>query len=148
MKYLGIDFGLKRVGLAVTDPDGRMALPYATLVREDNASLFSRLADIVATERIQAIVLGLPRGLEGQETIAVRQVRNFAATLQKHIAVPVHLVDESLTTTEAEQRLREAGVPPARRKHLVDQQAATIILESFLHRLASGDNPGEDKERA
>jgi putative Holliday junction resolvase len=146
MKHLGIDFGLKRIGLAVTDPAGRMAFPYQTLVRGDEESLFARLSEIIDQEGIQGIVLGMPHGLAGQETSAVTQVRNFAAQLSRRTAVPIHPVDESLTTAEAEERLREAGVPPSKRKHIVDQQAAVIILESFLQRQSAGCAPGGEEE--
>ena len=134
MRYLGIDFGLKRVGLAVTDPDGRLAFPYATLVKKETATFFRDLLAIVDHENIEAIVVGLPRSLDGEETLRSRQVHNFVQRLKRRTRLPVLLADERLSSREAEDRLQAAGLPPEKRKAARDQEAAVIILERYLSR--------------
>ncbi|WP_069857722.1 Holliday junction resolvase RuvX [Desulfoplanes formicivorans] len=133
-RYLGIDFGLKRVGLAVAGPNSTMVFPLKTIFRTTRAALFEELLGIIAEENIQAIVLGLPLDLEGNEQLITRQVRNFAASLARRVALPIHLENEALTSFEARNRLHEARVFGARRKNVLDQMAAVAILESFLSR--------------
>ena len=134
MRYLGIDFGLKRVGLAVTDPDGRMAFPYTTLVKKDTTTFFRELLAIVEQENIQTIVVGLPRSLDGQETMRSKQVHNFVLRLKRRTPLPVVLAEEGLSSWEAEERLQAAGLSPEKRKAVRDQEAAVIILERYLSR--------------
>lgn len=132
MRVLAVDFGLKRVGLAISDPNGRLALPYKTLVKKDNLQLMAQLKQIVDTEQVECLVVGLPLSLEGEETLSSRQARNFARRLGKVASVPVYLQDETLTSSEASQRLNESGLCGRRQKPVLDQMAAAIILESFL----------------
>lgn len=132
MRVLAVDFGLKRIGLAISDPNGRLALPYKTLVKKDNSQLMAQLKEIVDTEQVECLVVGLPLNLEGQETLSSRQARNFARRLEKVASVPVYLQDETLTSSEASQRLNASGLCGRRQKPVLDQMAAAIILESFL----------------
>jgi putative Holliday junction resolvase len=132
VRVLALDFGLKRIGLALSDPEGRMALPYTTLIRKDNSHLLARIQDIVDQEKVECLVVGLPLGLNGEETLSTRQARNFARLLGRAISLPVYLQDETLTSSEASHRLNESGLRGRRQKRVLDQIAATIILESFL----------------
>lgn len=132
MRVLAIDFGLKRIGLALSDPGGTMALPYATLVKKDNSQLMHEIQDIVEQEGVDCLVVGLPMGLEGEETLTTRQARNFASRLGHITSLPVFLEDERLSSSEAALRLKESGVKGRKHKAILDQIAATIILESFL----------------
>ena len=136
MRVLALDFGLKRIGLALSDPEGRMALPYTTLIRKDNSQLLARIQDIVDQEKVECLVVGLPLGLNGEETLSTRQARNFARLLGRAISLPVYLQDETLTSSEASHRLNESGLRGRRQKKVLDQIAATIILESFLQEKA------------
>ncbi len=133
MRYLGIDFGLKRIGLAVTDPAGTMAFPFTTLVKKDRTSFFAELLAVLEQEDIQGIVVGLPQSLDGRETLRARQVLNFVRRLQRRTDLPVFLTDESLSSEEAEERLRAAGLNPEKRKAVLDQEAAVIILQRYLN---------------
>ncbi|MBS3779843.1 MAG: Holliday junction resolvase RuvX, partial [Desulfovermiculus sp.] len=81
MRVLALDFGLKRIGLALSDPEGRMALPYTTLIRKENSRLLAQIQDIVDQEKVECLVVGLPLGLNGEETLSTRQARNFARLL-------------------------------------------------------------------
>jgi putative Holliday junction resolvase len=129
---LAIDFGLKRVGLAMSDPGGALALPYATLVKKDNSQLLNEIKDVLDREGVDCLVVGLPVGLEGEETLTTRQARNFARRLSRITSRPVHLQDETLSSSEAAQRLRESGLSARKQKPVLDQMAAVVILESFL----------------
>ena len=146
MKLLGIDFGTRRVGLAMTDPSGAMAFPYATIHRTTRDKLFQELLDILEREQVEGIVVGLPGSREagdgsgigapmaadGEEALIVRQIRNFVDRLQRRTPLPVHLVDETLSSFEAEQTLRESGLKGEKLKEKLDQQAAVLILRTYL----------------
>ena len=134
MKALAIDYGLKRVGLALCDPEGSMAFPLEAIERTTRQKLFDDLADIIHKEAVQQVVIGLPLGLDGQETETTRMARNFAASLIRRVdeTIGVTLVDERLSSAEAQDRLREAGVKTAKMKCKLDSQAAVIILETWL----------------
>ena len=132
MKYLALDYGLKRVGVAVSDPEGRMAFPRCTLARDTRDGFFSELLALLERERPDAVVLGLPLHVDGTECLTTRQVRNFAASLKRRMALPLYWIDEALTSRQAESDLREAGLSARAIKQVVDQQAAVRILETFL----------------
>ena len=132
MKYLALDSGLKRVGVAVSDPEGRMAFPRCTLARDTRDGFFSELLALLERERPDAVVLGLPLHVDGTECLTTRQVRNFAASLKRRMALPLYWIDEALTSRQAESDLREAGLSARAIKQVVDQQAAVRILETFL----------------
>ena len=132
MRALGIDFGLKRVGLAVSDRTGSLVSPLRTLTRTTRDALFDELMEIIQNESIETVVVGLPLSLEGEDTLTTRQARNFAESLQRRVAVPVHLMDERLTSAEAEEELNAAGLRGKRKKMALDSQAAVIILRSWL----------------
>ncbi len=132
MRHLGIDYGLKRVGLALSDPQGILAFAHTTIGWERRDELFAQLLQVIEQERVEAIVIGLPLGLDGQDTETTRMVRNFAARLGRRTDLPIHLIDERYTSYEAEQAMKEAGVSWKKRKKNLDSQAAATILESFL----------------
>lgn len=132
MKYLGIDYGQKRTGIAVTDDGGCMAFPRTTITMKTRDRFFEELLTIIDKEQPHAIVVGLPLSLNKEETLTTRQVRNFTARLKRRCSLPVYYMEEALSSNEAEERLREAIVPVSKRKDILDQQSAILILESFL----------------
>lgn len=134
MRLLGIDYGLKRVGLAVADNSSSLAFPRPVLERTSNDALVAEIGRMATAEGIQAIVLGLPLALDGQDTDMARQVRNLAKRITAKTGLPVHLVDERLTSSEAQARLREAGVASRKMKGRLDSGAAVLILEAYLGR--------------
>lgn len=134
MRYLGIDFGLKRIGLAITDQGGKLAFPYKTIYKKDRNSFFAELLRVLEKEGIKAIVVGLPRDLEGKDTLSTRQVENFIQRLKRRTSLPVFTWDESLSSEEARQRLIETRVPKEKIQSILDQESAVIILERFLGR--------------
>ncbi|GAB6038572.1 Holliday junction resolvase RuvX [Fundidesulfovibrio butyratiphilus] len=127
-----MDFGLKRVGLAVTDPGGAMAFPLVTLTRGTRQALFAELVDVVAREGVEAVVVGWPAPAPGRDSLVARQCENFARSLARRVEVPVSLMDETLSSAVAEDDLRQAGVRTSRLGPALDQQAAVRILESYL----------------
>lgn len=140
---LGIDPGDARIGVARSDPSGFLATPVET-VRRGRGDL-ARIAAILAEEGAVEVVVGLPRSLSGGEGPAAVKVRQFATELARRVApVPVRLCDERLTTVSAEAMLRDRGRKGSRRREVVDQAAAVLILQNALDsERASGVAPGE-----
>ncbi len=132
MKHLGIDFGLKRVGLAVSDPDETMAFPLGVLTRTTREKLFADLREILEREGVERIVIGMPRAPDGGDCLTARQVENFAASLAKATDAPIVFADETLTSAVAEIELRQAGLKGKKLKKALDAQAAVHILNGFL----------------
>ena len=132
---MGVDYGLARTGLAVSDPEGRLAFPLTTLRLEEHAGRKEFLAALAATitaEAAGAVVMGLPLLDDGTDSLTTRQVRNITARLKRRLDLPVFYMPELLSSEEAWADLREAGVRGGKRKAVLDQQAAVRILASFL----------------
>lgn len=140
---LGVDPGDARIGIARSDPSGFLATPVET-VRRGRGDV-ARIAALVAEEEAVEVVVGLPRSLSGGEGPAAAKVREFAAGLARRVApVPVRLVDERLTTVSAEAMLRGQGRQGQKRRAVVDQAAAVLILQHALDtERATGAAPGE-----
>ena len=140
---LGIDPGDARIGVARSDPTGFLATPVET-VRRGKGDL-ARIAAIAAEEQAVETVVGLPRSLSGREGPAAAKVREFAAALARRLApMPVRLVDERMTTVSAEAMLRDQGRKGGKRRAVVDQAAAVLILQHALDtERATGNPPGE-----
>jgi putative Holliday junction resolvase len=140
---LGIDLGDVRIGVAQSDPAGLVATPVDTVPRDGDA--LRRLARLVEEHLAVEVVLGLPRSLSGGEGPAAAKVREFARSLANTVQpVPVRLCDERLSTVTAEAVLREQGRKGRRRRAVVDQAAAVVILQTALDtERSSGNPPGE-----
>jgi putative pre-16S rRNA nuclease len=132
MRALGIDFGEKRIGLAISDPDGRMAVPLTTLERRNDRSAMREIVEIARREGVGRLVLGEPVGLDGQRGESAERVRRFGNRLAAVSGLPLRLVNESLTTVEAQERLREGGIDPRRDPARIDAMAAQILLQEAL----------------
>ncbi len=133
MKYLAIDYGQKRTGIAATDTGGCMAFPRRTITMSTRDAFFAELLALIEAEAPHAIVVGLPQLEDGTDTLTTRQVRNFVERLKRRSPLDVYLVPELLSSYEAEAELREAGIGGRALSKVVDQQAAVRILESFLN---------------
>jgi putative Holliday junction resolvase len=129
-RLLAIDLGTRRIGLAVSA--GGLALPLATLARTSDAQAVAAIAELARRERITGLVVGEPRRLDGTAGDAARRARALAERMAAATGLPCRLVDESLTSRAAEERLRQAGVDPRRHPERVDQVAAQILLEEAL----------------
>lgn len=132
MRVLGIDFGEVRIGLAVSDPDGRLAVPLTTLHRTSDRQAISAIAAIIAVEAIERVIVGEPRNLDGSVGERAHRTRSFLEKLHREVGVPCNLVDESLTTIEAQERLAAAGVDTRRFPERIDAVAAQILLQQYL----------------
>lgn len=142
-RRVGVDVGDVRIGVAVCDPEGMLATPLETVPAGPDA--VQRLAAIVAEFGALECVVGLPLSLSGREGPAAAKVRAFAAGLRDAIApVPVRLVDERMSTMTADGQLRESGRSGASRRAIIDQAAATVILQAALDaERTRGTAPGE-----
>ncbi len=137
MRLLGIDYGEKRVGLALSDPTGTIATPLATLRRRaGKRPPFRAIQEVVEEHGARAIVLGLPLALDGSETEWCAEVRDVGGELGRRTGLPVHYVDERLTSVRAERVVRSLGLPRTERekKERVDAGAAAFILQAWLDR--------------
>lgn len=130
MKYLAIDYGQKRTGLAVCDPDEIICSPLAVLETEKN--LLGRICKTIETENIEAVVVGLPLNMDGTKGPQADITEKFAAELEKQIAIPLHFCDERLSSFAAEDKFAEADIKNSKRKKPLDAVAAAEILQSFL----------------
>ena len=132
MRYLAIDYGAKRTGLAVCDATETIASPHDVLRGPKN--LAGRIARIVASEDIGAIVLGLPLNMDGSEGPQAKRALAFAKELGREVQVPIHFQDERLSSFGAEERLHEIGLSRNKGRDRLDALAAAEILRMFLDR--------------
>lgn len=132
MRALGIDFGESRIGLAVSDPDGRLAVPLETFERTNDRKAVGKIRAVARSEKIDVLVLGDPVHLDGRRGEMSDRVRRFGAKLREATDLPVHLVPEALTSVEARRRLEGAGVDVRAHPERLDAAAAQILLEEFF----------------
>ena len=132
-RRLGIDVGAVRVGVALSDPDGVLATPLATVPRDvAHGTDLAAIAGLAAEHDVVGIVVGLPRTLAGREGPAAEAAREFAAALAARVPVPLEFTDERLTTVVATRQMRDAGRRGRRQRAVVDQVAAVGILQGWL----------------
>ncbi len=130
MRYLAIDYGYKRTGLAICDQAETLATPLAVI--DGQKELPGKIADIVRRENVEAIVLGLPLSMDGSESSQSRGVLEFAEQLRLDIDIPIHLHDERLSSFAAEQKLAASALTRGKKRKRMDAVAAAAILEAFL----------------
>lgn len=129
---LGIDHGDARIGVAATDDFGILAHPVETIDRAKTEPL-ERIAELVSLRKIRTLVLGLPVRMDGSEGTSAEKVRAFAGKLQLRLPdLPLVLIDETLTTSTAATKLREAGRNAKQQKSIIDQAAAVEILNAWM----------------
>src|ERR1700726_3147453 len=136
---IGLDLGTKTIGVASSDPDRRLAAPVETVARKRFSLDAQRLLDLAAERRAMGFVLGLPINMDGTEGARAQSTRAFARNLAKLTALPIALWDEQLSTAAVERALIAADASRARRKAVIDQHAATYILQGALDRLARAE---------
>ncbi len=133
-RVLGLDVGSKRIGIAVSDPLGITAQGLETLQRQNKRLDFEKLAQVVRDYGVGEIVVGFPLRMSGVEGIQAEKMHRFADELRERVGLPVHLWDERLTSAEANRLLRETDMSILRRRQVVDQMAAVLILQSWMER--------------
>jgi len=142
MRVLGIDPGARRIGLALSDPEGRFALPLEAVQARGVEQTVQRLAAEAVRLSAERLVVGLPLRMDGSEGESARLARKLGERLHAATGLPVVLWDERLTTRAAERALAEAGARGARRKQAVDSVAAALLLQSYLD--AERERDGRD----
>ena len=130
-RVLGIDYGDSRIGLAMSDPLKIIASPFKTILNEGNEKCLQVFQSLIKEKDVEAIVVGLPMGLKGQETVQTKKVREFANLLYA-LKLPIHLEDERLSSVSAEKSMIQQNIKTGHNKGLIDQRAAAIILQQFL----------------
>ncbi|TSC53207.1 MAG: putative holliday junction resolvase [Parcubacteria group bacterium LiPW_72] len=124
MPILAIDYGEKRVGLAISDPEDRIALKYKTILLEDAKQLLEELKKVCQEEEVKRVVIGLPISLSGQDSKQTKAVREFAEYVRIKLNLDVQLEDERLTSVEAERTQAKD----------IDEESARLILQTYLDR--------------
>ena len=132
-RILAVDWGARRIGLAISDPDGIIATGLRTLEVKNVAQAVEAVAATAVREGAESIVVGLPLLMSGERGEAARAAEAFARDLTGVTQIPVDTYDERLTSALSERRLREVGVRTGKARARVDQGAAIALLESFLH---------------
>ena len=131
MRFLGIDYGTKRVGLAHGDEVG-VATPLPALVGADESVRWRKLGEVIKQRRITDLVLGYPYNMDGSVGFKAKEVDAFGAKLMTEFGLPVHLVDETLTSDEAESSIAKKDRRGVRNSGLIDSRAACLILQDYL----------------
>ncbi len=134
MRYLGVDLGRARIGLALADDVLRTARPLRLVERRSEADDLRAIGEIAREWEVGRAIVGLPLNMDGSEGPAARWARAFAGRLSAALGVPAELFDERLSTFEAETRLRDRGFSAKDRRSLVDAEAAAVILQGWLDR--------------
>ncbi len=134
MRCLGLDLGTKTLGLAVSDKTNTIASPYKTLIYKDYEELILELKKIVEEKQITMFILGYPKNMNNTLGQAVERTNAFKEVLEKNFDLPIILIDERLSTVEAENILIEMDTKRKKRKEIIDSYAAAIILDTYLKR--------------
>ena len=132
MRFLGIDYGARRIGLSYGDELG-VATPLPALIEADPVKRWSALVALVAQRRITDLVIGYPLNMDDTAGFKAKEVDAFAARLRGEVKLPVHLVDERLTSYEAESTIAKSKRRDVRASGIIDSRAATIILQDYLN---------------
>ena len=130
MRYLAIDYGDKHTGLAICDPTETIASPFAVI--EGQKDLIKKITDIVGSENVEAVVLGLPLNMDDSQGFQAERVIQFAEQLKNHLHIPIHFQDERLSSFGADEKLAPAEFTRKKKKKRLDAVAAAEILEAFL----------------
>ena len=132
MRILALDYGTKRIGVAVSDELKIIASPLEYISAEPFADFLARLKEIIREKEVELILIGMPRNMDGSYGPAATKVREFVALLKDAITVPIKTWDERLTSAQANRLLIQGNVRREQRKEKVDKTAAAILLQSYL----------------
>ncbi|MCS6829488.1 MAG: Holliday junction resolvase RuvX [Armatimonadota bacterium] len=137
-RVLALDIGERRIGVAVSDEIGVLAQPLMVIQRQGVAQDIAHILQLVRERGVETVVVGLPVTLRGGQAQAAEKVEEFVSCLREALGTPIVLVDERLSTAEADRRMREADVRRGKRRRSVDAVAAALILERYLGRQRAG----------
>ena len=131
-RVIGIDYGDSRIGLALSDPMQIIAKPSGIIHNKGEDYVLNELKSIIAENRVEKIVVGMPFGMKGNDTVQTKKVRGFIDFLEQNFDMQIISVDERLSTKSAISSLVQQKIDTGREKHRVDETAAAIILQEFL----------------
>ena len=143
---LGLDIGDARTGVAISDELGLAAHPLCTIQRKSRKALIAELRELVTAHKVERIVVGLPLQLDGETGVQAKKVKQVAERLAQQVNLPIVFWDESFTTVEAAQILRGTKKRRKKRKQVIDQVAAVLILEGYLEELRNLRGKGQVDE--
>ena len=133
-RCLGIDFGTRRIGLALSDPTGNLATPLPFLENTSLQEVVAKLQELVDSHGVKTIVIGLPRNMDGSYGPSAQKVREFITQIQPQIPAEIISQDERLTTTQASRDLSQMGLSQKDLRKKIDSSSAALILQQFLDR--------------
>jgi len=133
-RFLAIDFGEKRVGLALSDPTKIIAKPFKSISYTSQDDLINKISLIIEEQNVEKIILGLPKGLKGQKTDQTNQVLEFYSLIKNKIDTPIFMEDERLSSVSAKKSLILQNIKTGYNKALIDETAAAIFLQLYLDR--------------
>ena len=134
-RLLAIDYGEKRLGLAISDPNQIISKPLKTIILSDSQYIYNELEKIISDYEIQKLIIGLPLCMDGKKTQQTSKVEAFKEDLQNKISIPVILFDERLSSVSAKKSLISQGIKTGHNKSKIDQTAAAIFLQHYLDTL-------------
>jgi putative Holliday junction resolvase len=132
MRYLGLDIGDKWIGVALSDPLGKLANPFTIINRQDELADLEAIARIISQHGVKRVIVGLPRSMNGSLGGQAEKVKDFSHKLCRHIEIPLEFRDERLTTVSAKRLMRESSNKKTKKKTRDDAVAAALILQGFL----------------
>ena len=133
-RLLGIDYGTVRIGLALSDPTRTLASPLPFLENNSPQQVTQALSELIQTHQISALIIGLPRNMDGTYGPSAQKVRDFISQIQKDILLPITPIDERLTTAQASKQLTGIGLNQKQLRKKVDSSSACLILQQYLDR--------------
>jgi putative Holliday junction resolvase len=143
---LGLDVGDRRIGLAGSDPTGLVATGLGTIERQSLEQDLAKLQHWIQVRRVDALILGLPRNMNGTVGQQAQKVQRFGHQLDAAFNLPIHYVDERLTTVQAKRTLLTRNISAAKRRALVDQESAVLILQQWLDQRRWQSSPAISEE--
>ncbi|MDI6715951.1 MAG: Holliday junction resolvase RuvX [Actinomycetota bacterium] len=132
MRIIALDFGRRRIGVAISDPSGKVARPLTVIERKNTEFDIQRISELVEEYDAEEVVVGLPITLSGKIGPQAQEVLKYVDELKKVVKIPIMTWDERLTTAYADRFLREAELRHEKKKRIVDKLAASIILQSYI----------------
>ncbi|MGO8931139.1 MAG: Holliday junction resolvase RuvX [Limisphaerales bacterium] len=135
MRILALDYGRKRIGVAVSDELKMIAQPLEYILAQPSDSFLARLEELIGDEEVELILVGMPRNMDGSYGPAALKVQDFVEVLKGALSVPIRTWDERLTSVQANRLLIQGNVRRDKRKEKVDKMAAAILLQSYLDSL-------------
>lgn len=139
MRIMALDIGDKKIGVAMSDPEGVLATPLVTIIRLNDSEAIDSICKLVSKYKVGHVVVGLPYSLDGSVGTQAEKVCAFARKLSQSLKVDIRMQDERLSSAAADRLLSEAGAKKGHKKSVRDAAAAAFILQGYLDSLRSGD---------